>query len=63
MFFLLDCLVYPQWEKICLASQRCEVPGGMIPKRALPLLLREGEGEMGEGLCKGMTRRRAVSRI
>jgi hypothetical protein len=26
MFFYLGCLIWPQWERKCLASQRLEVP-------------------------------------
>jgi hypothetical protein len=27
MFFYLDCFVWPQWERKCLASLRIEVTG------------------------------------
>jgi hypothetical protein len=32
MFFQLDCLVRPQWERMSLASGRLDVPGWGIPR-------------------------------
>jgi hypothetical protein len=58
----LGCLVWYQWEKKCLASQRLEVPalvrgGGRYP--GAPYLLR-GEGGIKEGLWERVARRGAV---
>ena len=52
MLFYLGCLVWPQWERKCLALQRLEVPGwGEIPRGASPTPRRRG-GELGKGLCE-----------
>jgi len=54
--FFLDCLVGPQWERMCLVLLGLEAPvwadtqmGGFPSQR------RRGEGVMGEGICKGWT--------
>jgi len=47
MFFYLGCLVWPQWERKCLASQRLKMPGqGGEDTWQLGDLLR-GEGKEG----------------
>jgi hypothetical protein len=42
MFFYVDCLIWPQWERMCLALQRLDVPGwGIYPG---PLTCSEEKG-------------------
>jgi hypothetical protein len=40
---LTDCLVWPQWERKHLDSQKLEMLGGLL-RRGLYLILEEGEG-------------------
>jgi len=55
------CLLWPQWERKRLASQRLEVPQ-YSDTWGVPHQLREN-GRIWEGLWEWVTRREAVSRM
>ena len=62
MLFYLGCLVWPQWERKCLAVQRLEVPefGEVNPGVSHPLIGEQDE-VMGEGLWEEVTWKGVVS--
>jgi hypothetical protein len=60
--FYLGCLVWPQWERKALASQRLEVRRQRHYHGRTPTQKRR-EGTIGEGLWEGVTRRGKVNGI
>jgi hypothetical protein len=52
---LADCLVWPQWERKHLASQRLEVLGGRMHRETPTGSAKKGR-EMEEGLWEEVTR-------
>jgi hypothetical protein len=61
MLFEMGCLVWPQWERMSLASKRLEVSGWKDTKWG-PKGSKEKGREMGGGLREGVTQRGTVSR-
>lgn len=51
-------MVGPQWRRKHLVLLRLDASGWDGTQGELPLFLGEGEGVLGEGICKGRTGRR-----
>jgi hypothetical protein len=60
MFFYLVCLVWAQWKRMHLASQKLDMPGSGwgwgICRKAPTLSEEKGREDLGEELWKGLTR-------
>jgi hypothetical protein len=56
MFFELGCLVWPQWERMNLASQRLDVPGWGIPMGTSTISEEKGR-DGGRRIVEWVTRR------
>lgn len=46
----LDCLVRPQWERMCLDLLGLDAPGWVVPKGALPFPAEKERGQQGRDL-------------